>query len=200
MEIGTRWLVDGGLTAPVPTLAARELGATHVIGVSVGMQDGHTGKPSNVFQVVARAVCAAQKHQLELWERHADLVIRPDVQRTLRGTISIARTKRSRPEKWRRDEHCHEFRNCWAATWMPARRTMPAWRTGGIPGQRFALHYGGDGLMNRYSALMAAIGICVLIWQECAENPAIFCYRIGTRAFCDINWRGADAGAGSEVQ
>ena len=79
VEIGTRWLVDGGLTAPVPTLAARELGATHVIGVSVGMQDGHTGKPSNVFQVVARAVCAAQKHQLELWERHADLVIRPDV-------------------------------------------------------------------------------------------------------------------------
>ena len=79
VEIGTRWLVDGGLTAPVPTLAARELGATHVIGVSVGMQDGHTGKPSNVFQVVTRAVCAAQKHQLELWERHADLVIRPDV-------------------------------------------------------------------------------------------------------------------------
>jgi len=79
VEIGTRWLVDGGLTAPVPTRAARELGAAHVIGVSVGMQDGHTGKPSNVFQVVARAVCAAQKHQLELWERHADLVIRPDV-------------------------------------------------------------------------------------------------------------------------
>jgi NTE family protein len=80
VEIGTRWLVDGGLTAPVPTSAARELGARHVIGVSVGMQDGQSGKPSNVFQVVSRAVCAAQKHQLELWERHADLVIRPDVQ------------------------------------------------------------------------------------------------------------------------
>ena len=25
-------------------------------------------------------MCAAQKHQHELWERHADLVIRPDVQ------------------------------------------------------------------------------------------------------------------------
>ncbi len=79
VEIGTRWLVDGGLTAPVPTRAARELGARHVIGVSVGIQDGYSGKPSNVFQVVTRAVCAAQKHQLELWERHADLVIRPDV-------------------------------------------------------------------------------------------------------------------------
>jgi predicted acylesterase/phospholipase RssA len=30
--------------------------------------------------VVARAVSAAQKHQLEVWERHADLVLRPDVQ------------------------------------------------------------------------------------------------------------------------
>jgi NTE family protein len=80
VEIGTRWLVDGGLTAPVPTLAARDLGAKFVVGVSVGVQDGHRGAPTNVFQVVSRAVCAAQKHQLELWERHADIILRPDVQ------------------------------------------------------------------------------------------------------------------------
>ncbi len=80
MEIGTRWLVDGGLTAPVPTQAARGLGAKYVVGVSVGVPDGHRGAPANIFQVVSRAVCAAQKHQHELWERHADLVLRPDVQ------------------------------------------------------------------------------------------------------------------------
>jgi NTE family protein len=80
VEIGTRWLVDGGLVAPVPTRAARDLGAEFVLGVSVGMQDGHRGAPTNVFQVMARAVSAAQKHQLEVWERHADLVLRPDVQ------------------------------------------------------------------------------------------------------------------------
>src|SRR5258706_14431269 len=44
------------------------------------MQDGYVGTPSNIFQVVSRAVTAAQKHQLEVWERHADLVLRPDVQ------------------------------------------------------------------------------------------------------------------------
>jgi len=44
------------------------------------MQDGHRGVPTNIFQVVSRALSAAQKHQLELWERHADLVLRPDVQ------------------------------------------------------------------------------------------------------------------------
>jgi NTE family protein len=80
VEIGTRCLADGGLVAPVPTRAARELGAAVVIGVSVGMQDGHRGAPTNIFQVVSRAVSAAQKHQLEIWERHADLVLRPDVQ------------------------------------------------------------------------------------------------------------------------
>jgi NTE family protein len=80
VEIGTRCLADGGLVAPVPTHAARELGATVVIGVSVGMQDGHRGAPTNIFQVVSRAVNAAQKHQLEIWERYADLVLRPDVQ------------------------------------------------------------------------------------------------------------------------
>jgi NTE family protein len=80
VEIGTRCLADGGLVAPVPTRAARDLGAVTVIGVSVGMQDGHRGAPTNIFQVVSRAVSAAQKHQLEVWERHADLVLRPDVQ------------------------------------------------------------------------------------------------------------------------
>ncbi|OLC99381.1 MAG: hypothetical protein AUH86_02710 [Acidobacteria bacterium 13_1_40CM_4_58_4] len=80
VQIGTRYLADGGLVAPVPTCAARSLGAALVIGVSVGMQDGHRGAPTNIFQVVSRAVNAAQKHQLEVWERHADLVLRPDVQ------------------------------------------------------------------------------------------------------------------------
>ena len=80
VEIGTRCLADGGLVAPVPTRAARDLGADPVIGISVGVQDGHRGAPTNIFQVVSRAVSAAQKHQLEIWERHADLVLRPDVQ------------------------------------------------------------------------------------------------------------------------
>jgi NTE family protein len=80
VKIGTRCLADGGLVAPVPTRAAREMGAEFVLGVSVGIQDGDRGSPSNIFQVVTRAVSAAQKHQLEVWERYADLVVRPDVQ------------------------------------------------------------------------------------------------------------------------
>jgi NTE family protein len=80
VQIGTRCLADGGLVAPVPTRAARSLGASRIIAVSVGVEDGRRGAPSNIFQVVSRAVSAAQKHQLEVWERHADLVLRPDVQ------------------------------------------------------------------------------------------------------------------------
>jgi NTE family protein len=80
VKIGTRCLADGGLVAPVPTRAARDLGADFVLGVSVGVQEGDRESPSNIFQVVTRAVAAAQKHQLEVWERDADLVLRPDVQ------------------------------------------------------------------------------------------------------------------------
>ena len=80
VQLGTRCLADGGLVAPVPTRAARELGAQIVVGISVGLHDGHRGAPTNIFQVVSRAVSAAQKHQLEAWERHADLVLRPAVQ------------------------------------------------------------------------------------------------------------------------
>lgn len=80
IQIGTRCLADGGLVAPVPTQAALQLGAKIVLGVSLGTQDGNCTAPKNIFQVVARAVSAAQKNQTETWERHADLVIRPDVQ------------------------------------------------------------------------------------------------------------------------
>ncbi len=80
VQIGTRCLADGGLVAPVPTRAARELGAEIVVGISVGLHDGQRGAPTNIFEVVSRAVSAAQKHQLEGWERHADIVLRPAVQ------------------------------------------------------------------------------------------------------------------------
>lgn len=79
VQIGTRCLADGGLVAPVPTRAARDLGAEIVVGVSVGLHDGERGAPTNIFQVVSRAVSAAQKHQLESWEKHADIVLRPSV-------------------------------------------------------------------------------------------------------------------------
>lgn len=80
VQIGTRHLADGGLVAPVPARAARDLGAEVVVGVSVGLHDGERGAPQNIFQVVSRAISAAQKNQLEAWERHADLVLRPAVQ------------------------------------------------------------------------------------------------------------------------
>jgi len=78
--IGTRCLADGSLVAPAPTQAVYELGATVVIGVCVGLHDGQQGAPKNVFQVVSRAVSAAQKHQLESGERYADLILSPEVQ------------------------------------------------------------------------------------------------------------------------
>jgi hypothetical protein len=43
--------------------------------------------------------------------------------------------------------------------------------------------------MMRLSAWMATVGICVLMWHECAENPAVFCYLIGMRAFPGIRSR-----------
>jgi NTE family protein len=79
VTIGTRLLVDGGLVAPVPTRAARQMGAQMVVGVSVGFHDGQHGPPTNIFQVMSRALSAAQKHHTESWERHADLVLHPDV-------------------------------------------------------------------------------------------------------------------------
>lgn len=72
-------LADGGLVAPVPTQAAAEMGGGCVVGVNVGFNNWNGSAPKNVFQVVARAINAAQKHHERAWERFADLVIEPDV-------------------------------------------------------------------------------------------------------------------------
>ena len=36
--------------------------------------------------------------------------------------------------------------------------------------------------MSRHVALFSAMCILVLIWHECGENPAVFCYRIANGA------------------
>ncbi|MBI3663491.1 MAG: patatin-like phospholipase family protein [Acidobacteria bacterium] len=76
---GSRCLADGGLTAPVPTQAVAAMGAGCVVGINVGFNNWNGSVPKNVFQVVARAINAAQKHHNHSWERFADLVIEPDV-------------------------------------------------------------------------------------------------------------------------
>jgi NTE family protein len=80
VQIGTRYLADGALVAPIPTRAARALGAQIVVGVSVGLHDGDRRAPSSIFQLVSRAISAVQKNQLEAWEQHADVVLYPSVQ------------------------------------------------------------------------------------------------------------------------
>jgi NTE family protein len=79
VQVGTRHFADGSLVAPVPTRAARELGANIVVGVSIPLQDGKADAPDNIFQVVSRAVSATHKNQNESFERYADLILYPDV-------------------------------------------------------------------------------------------------------------------------
>lgn len=80
VQVDGRCLADGGLVAPVPTQAARGLGAQCVVGVSVGFNNWNGEAPTNLFQVVSRAVAAAQKHQTESWTSAADLMLEPEVQ------------------------------------------------------------------------------------------------------------------------
>ncbi len=80
VQVQGRCLADGGLVAPVPTRAAVDMGARLVIGVSVGFNNWNGATPTNLFQVVTRAVAATQKHQTEAWESLADIMLEPEVQ------------------------------------------------------------------------------------------------------------------------
>ena len=43
--------------------------------------------------------------------------------------------------------------------------------------------------MNRLFALLPSVAVLMVLWQECGENPALFCYRIGVGAFATVRSR-----------
>jgi hypothetical protein len=43
--------------------------------------------------------------------------------------------------------------------------------------------------MTRLIALLPSIAVFLVLWQECGENPALFCYRIGVGAFATLRSR-----------
>jgi NTE family protein len=72
-----RLLVDGAMSTGVPAALARQLGATHVISVTV--PPAHAAPPCNLFYVVSRCLQIMQRQADDRWKAESDLVITPDV-------------------------------------------------------------------------------------------------------------------------
>jgi len=77
-EIDGRMYVDGSITIEVPAQLARAMGASHVIGVCIPNQD-EAFRPTNMFQVVSRAFQILMSQNEEVWRKHSDVVLTPDV-------------------------------------------------------------------------------------------------------------------------
>src|SRR5271163_2164715 len=79
VEIRGRWLVDGMLSYPVPTVPLREMGAERVLGVHLKGQWSKTSAPRHYFDVIGQSFAIAQETMSSVWRSAADLVIEPDV-------------------------------------------------------------------------------------------------------------------------
>ncbi len=79
VNIGGRWLVDGMLSHPVPTVPLRDMGAQRVLGVHLKGQWSNNGEPRHLFDVIGQSFAIAQDRMSEQWRAAADLVIEPDV-------------------------------------------------------------------------------------------------------------------------
>jgi len=79
VEIGGRWLVDGMLSYPVPTLPVRMMGAERVIGVHLKGQWSKSKAPRHMLDVVGQSFAIAQDMMSSVWRGAADIVIEPDV-------------------------------------------------------------------------------------------------------------------------
>jgi NTE family protein len=77
--IDGRWLVDGMLSHPVPTLPLREMGAERVLAVQLKGQWSKTPAPRHLFDVIGQSFAIAQDRMGPLWRSAADVVIEPDV-------------------------------------------------------------------------------------------------------------------------
>jgi NTE family protein len=72
-----RLLVDGAIGTTVPAALARQLGATHVVGVTVSPRTA--SEPANVFEVVGRCFQILQGRSDEARRHDSDLLIVPEV-------------------------------------------------------------------------------------------------------------------------
>ncbi len=79
VNIDGRYLVDGMLSHPVPTVPLREMGAQRVIGVHLKGQWSNNGAPRHLFDVIGQSFSIAQDRMSDSWRPAADLVIEPDV-------------------------------------------------------------------------------------------------------------------------
>src|SRR5208282_1353 len=79
VEIRGRWLVDGMLSYPVPTLPLREMGAQRVLAVHLKGQWSKTNAPRHYFDVIGQSFAIAQNTMSAAWRSAADVVIEPDV-------------------------------------------------------------------------------------------------------------------------
>ncbi len=79
VEIRGRFLVDGMLSYPVPTVPLREMGAERVLAVSLKGQWSKTSAPRHYFDVIGQSFAIAQEMMSSVWRNAADLVIEPDV-------------------------------------------------------------------------------------------------------------------------
>jgi NTE family protein len=79
VEIRGRYLVDGMLSHPVPTLPVREMGAERVLAVHLKGTWANGGPPRHLFDVIGQSFAIAQDAMSGIWRQAADIVIEPDV-------------------------------------------------------------------------------------------------------------------------
>ena len=79
VRAGDRLLVDGAMSVEIPARLACELGATHVISVSLPPPPC-LRPPADVFQVVRRCFQIMQRHSESVWRNASNLVLTPDLE------------------------------------------------------------------------------------------------------------------------
>jgi NTE family protein len=78
VNIRGRYLIDGMLSHPVPTMPLREMGAERVLAVHLKATWANGSAPRHLLDVIGQSFAIAQNAMSSLWRQAADVVIEPD--------------------------------------------------------------------------------------------------------------------------
>jgi NTE family protein len=78
VKVDGRLYVDGGMSMDVPAPAAKEMGARHIIAVSLGSGE-EVPDPSNMAAVIRRCFQILQSRTRAEWAAYADVILEPGV-------------------------------------------------------------------------------------------------------------------------
>jgi NTE family protein len=79
VEVQGRWLVDGGVTADLPVIPLRQLGADKILAIDASSRANQRNAPENIYQILLQSMFIIGRAAGRVAREQAHLIVEPEV-------------------------------------------------------------------------------------------------------------------------